>query len=245
MNELDLSLQLEMFVQASQKTRERALPHLLRSIQNNITPQTIDQLLEAKITALYPVSQVLEATFAELPGELGRRIYTGEGSAVIVSADGKILGWYENSDGPVHQEHGMGEDKSLLTYAMIKCVRRLHLELIADSKYKGGIVNRNNWDYLRSFSLLTDGIPVFEGDATREQGEGANKKFATVIGVSGTLATEDFLKELTGDTVYSHNLDMFAGMMDTIAATAIADALNGKKPPFIIPERAGLIIRSH
>ena len=195
-------------------TYQRALPHLLRSIQNNITPQTIDQLLEDKNTALHLVPQVLEATFAELPGELGRRIYTGE-------------------------------DKSLLTYAMIKGVRRLHLELISDSKYKSGIVNRNNWDYLKSFSLLTDGIPVFEGDAIREQGEGGSKKFVAVIGVSGALATEDFLKELTGGTVHSHNLDMFAGMMDTIAATAIAEHLRGKKPPYIIPERAGLLMRSH
>jgi len=248
MSELNLGLQLEMFAQSNQATRERVLPHILRGIKSSISPETISTMFENPHTPnIAPdlVRKTLDASFIEIPSDMGREVYTGEGTAVIISADGKLLGWYENCEGPVHLKHGIGEQHSLLQFAMVKSVRRLHLELIGDSKYKGGIVNRNNWDYLKSISMIADGTPLFEGDAVQESGEGSNKKTAAVIGVSGALAAEEFMNYLTGGTVEKYELGMFAGMMDTIAASAMVDILNNKKPPFYLPERATLLTRSH
>lgn len=242
---------LQQFAHGSEYKREEVLPGIVNQIDNQpfqpyieFTPEgpAVSQSLNETI------KEVLLAGYAETDQDQIQQIFTGEAAVVIISNEGKVLTQYENRFaanghlGRVHLDYGVGPESTLLPYAYKKGIQRLHLEL---SQRRGGIVARENYDYLAS--LLPEGSHIYAGDGVYNRS--ANNFFGSgsiVIGVSGAQIRPEFLEKLTGGAVKDETVGIFAGLMDTLATESIAFKLRNPSVLVLpIPPKVGDLFRAH
>lgn len=251
-NTVELQADLRQFARkdGSTKTREQELPELISKIRDTSEKPSYeadDQTLGRDRGLNKLISETLGSLYAETEQDKSERVFTGEAAVFIISSNGEIKTRYDHPFhsgglmGEVHREFGVGEGKTLLPYAIAKGIERLTIELRGTS---GGIVKRENRDYL---ARLLPSLVIYEGDAVVHQVKDSvfDGSF-WAIGVSGAQVTEEFLDRVTGSNVLRHNIELLAGMMDTLAAQSIATKISyphlGVLP---IPSRFAELTRSH
>lgn len=245
--ESELKKHLEIFADSFPMDRKTLLPNLLKEIdESGLSPNAIKILESPKhnldISAL--TSFVLNGEYIEREGDTPQPIFTGEGTFIILSSHGQVIGHFENPDGRVHQKHGRGAQKTLFSYALVKGTRRLHLEL--DYK-KGGIVRRRNWDYLKD--LGPESVELFTGDAVYNTSPNQlsfnRNSDAFVVGVSGAGVRPEFIERLAGGYIQG-STEFLAGRFDTLAAETFVERIRNPQLKLMqIPSDIGNLARSH
>lgn len=226
-----LATGIREFTQARDPIKEKQLlPGIIETIVKEVTPQNIQTLIEPRnfhLDVETLADKALQIKLAEVEGDEGEQEFTGEGAVIFISYTGNVLGYRERlqgreegSIGKIHAEFGIGESKTLLPYALIKAVRRLHLEL---NKMTGGISLPANRRHLEKIGPTENEAFVYAGETTFNftWDTGGELRSGIVIGVSGAQARKEFLARLTAGGVENPPYYLYAGLVDNLAALAI------------------------